>query len=61
MDKKRELIYFREYFWDFFNQQSEKTKDKIDYVLYLVTSADKIPGKFFEQMNEYFEYKQKED
>jgi phage-related protein len=53
MDKKRELIYFREYFWDFFNQQSEKTKDKIDYVLFLVTSADKIPRKFFEQMDGY--------
>ncbi len=53
MDKKRELIYFREYFWDFFNQQSEKTKDKIDYVLFLVTAADKIPRKFFEQMTGY--------
>ena len=53
MDKKRELIYFREYFWDFFNQQTEKTKDKIDYVLFLVTVADKIPRKFFEQMTGY--------
>lgn len=53
MDKKRQLIYFREYFWDFFNKQSEKTKDKIDYVLFLVTVADKIPRKFFEQMTGY--------
>ncbi|MBW6475379.1 MAG: type II toxin-antitoxin system RelE/ParE family toxin [Anaerolineaceae bacterium] len=53
MNKKRQLIYFREYFWDFFNQQTEKTKDKIDYVLFLVTVAEKIPGKFFEQMTGY--------
>ncbi len=53
MDKKRHLIYFREYFWDFFNQQNEKTKDKIDYVLFLVSVAEKIPGKFFEQMTGY--------
>ena len=53
MDKKRKLIYFREYFWDFFNKQTEKTKDKIDYVLFLVTVADKIPGKFFEQITGY--------
>lgn len=53
MDRKRQLIYFRNYFWDFFNQQSEKTKDKIDYVLFLVTVADRIPGKFFEQMTGY--------
>jgi phage-related protein len=53
MDRKRQLIYFREYFWDFFNKQKEKTKDKIDYVLFLVTVADKIPKKFFEQMTGY--------
>ena len=53
MDKKRQLIYFREYFWNFFNKQTEKTKDKIDYVLFLVTVADKIPKKFFEQITGY--------
>jgi len=53
MDKKRQLIYFREFFWDFFNKQTEKTKDKIDYVLFLVTVADKILGKFFEQIAGY--------
>jgi len=37
MDKKRQLIYFKSYFWDFFNAQTEKVKDKIDYVLFLVT------------------------
>ena len=53
MDKKRQLIYFKEYFWDFFNKQTEKTKDKIDYVLFLVTVAERIPKKFFEQMSGY--------
>ena len=53
MDKKRQLIYFRDYFWDFFNQQTEKTKDKIDYVLFLVTVTENIPRKFFEQMTGY--------
>ncbi len=53
MDKKRKLIYFKNYFWNFFNSQSEKIKDKIDYVLFLVTVADRIPKKFFEQMTGY--------
>lgn len=44
------MIYFKNYFWNFFNSQTEKIKDKIDYVLYLVTVADRIPKKFFEQM-----------
>ena len=38
---------------DFFDKQSEKVKDKIDYVLILVTVADRIPKKFFKQMTGY--------
>lgn len=53
MNKKRQLIYFKEYFWDFFDKQTEKTKDKIDYVLFLVTVAENIPRKFFEQIKGY--------
>ena len=50
MESKRKLIYFKQYYWDFFNAQTEKVKDKIDYVLFLVTVADRIPKKFFEQL-----------
>ena len=47
------MIYFKNYYWDFFNAQPEKVKDKIDYVLFLVTVADRIPKKFFDQMTGY--------
>jgi phage-related protein len=50
MNSKRKLIYFKNYYWDFFNAQTEKVKDKIDYVLFLVTVADRIPKKFFDQL-----------
>ncbi len=53
MEKKRQLIYFKNYYWDFFNQQTDKIKDKIDYVLYLVMMAERIPKKFFEQLTGY--------
>jgi putative component of toxin-antitoxin plasmid stabilization module len=53
MVKKRNLIYFRHYYWDFFNAQKEEVKDKIDYVLFLVTVADRIPGKFFNRITGY--------
>ncbi|MDP3644261.1 MAG: type II toxin-antitoxin system RelE/ParE family toxin [Bacteroidota bacterium] len=53
MEKKRQLIYFKNYYWDFFNSQTEKVKDKIDYVLFLVTVADRIPKKFFDQISGY--------
>ena len=43
MNKQRQLIYFRDYYWAFFNKQSGKVKEKIDQVLYLITVAEKIP------------------
>jgi hypothetical protein len=58
VDKKRKLIYFRKYFLDFFNQQNDKTKDKIDYVLFFVTVADKIPGKFLNILKAMMDYLQ---
>ncbi len=48
MEKKRQLIYFKNYYKDFFSIQTERVKDKIDYVLYLVSIADRIPKKFFQ-------------
>ena len=53
MDSKRKLIYFKNYFNDFFDSQTEKVKDKIDYVLYLVTFTGQIPKKFFQSMTGY--------
>ncbi len=53
MNKKRLLIFFKNYYWNFFDAQTEKTKDKIDYVLFLITVAEVIPKKFFEQITGY--------
>ncbi len=53
MDRNRQLIYFKNYFWRFFNKQPENVKDKIDYVLYLVTYAERIPKKFFDNLKGY--------
>ena len=50
MKNRRQLLYFRDYYWDFFNSQTEKVKDKIDYVLFTVTVAERIPKKFFDQI-----------
>lgn len=50
MEQVRQIIYFKDYFLSFFNRQSEKVKEKIDYVLFVVTVAERIPKKFFEHM-----------
>lgn len=53
MDKIRKLIYYKNHFWSFYNAQTEKVKDKIDYVLFLVSVAERIPKKFFDQITGY--------
>jgi len=50
MERHRQIIFFKNYFRDFFDQQSEKVKEKIDYILYLITVADRIPQKFFQHL-----------
>jgi len=50
MEQIRELIFFRHYFHEFFDQQTEKVKEKIDYVLFMVTHIDKIPEKFLKHI-----------
>jgi phage-related protein len=50
MEKVRQIIYFKDYFLDFFNEQTEKVKEKIDYILFVITVAERIPKKFFEHI-----------
>jgi phage-related protein len=50
MEQKRKLIFFRDYFNDFFNSLSLKVQDKIDQALFMVTVAIRIPSKFFEHV-----------
>ncbi|MBX7183295.1 MAG: type II toxin-antitoxin system RelE/ParE family toxin [Bacteroidia bacterium] len=50
MEQQRQIIYYKDYFLDFFDQQPEKVKEKINYVLFLVSVADRIPQKFFQHL-----------
>ena len=50
MEQVRELIFYWHYFHEFFDQQTEKVKEKIDYVLFLVTHVDKVPEKFLKHI-----------
>lgn len=47
MDQARVLIFYKHYFSEFFDALNEHLKEKIDYVLFVVTHADRIPEKFF--------------
>ncbi len=47
MDRRRSLVFFQNYFIEFFEAQKEKVKEKLDYVLFLVATVERIPKKFF--------------
>ncbi len=50
MNQLREVVFYRNHFHDFFNKQTEKAKEKIDYVLFLLTHIDKVPEKFLKHI-----------
>ena len=47
MEKIRDIIIYKNYFLDFYNEQSEKVQSKIDYVLKIVATQHRVPVKFF--------------
>ncbi len=53
MEKRRKLIFYKNYFDEFFSKLPEKVKGKIDEVLYMIMVLDRIPGKFFSHMTGY--------
>jgi len=50
MNQVRELVFYRNHFYEFFDKQTENAKEKIDYVLFLITHIDKVPEKFFKHI-----------
>ncbi len=50
MQQVREIIFYQDYFQKFFDRQTEKVKEKIDHVLFVVTHTDRVPEKFLKHM-----------
>ena len=50
MELRRKVLFYKDYYLSFFGKQSEKVKEKIDYVLFVVTVAERIPQKFFQHL-----------
>lgn len=46
----RKIIFYGNYFRDFFEKQSERIKSKIDYVLYLIANVERVPEKFLKHI-----------
>jgi len=50
MNRKRNLLFFRNYFIEFIEAQSKPVVEKIDYLLFLITVSERIPKKFFSHL-----------
>jgi phage-related protein len=50
MERIRQIVYYKNYFRSFFDQQTVKVKEKIDQVLFVVSVAERIPKKFFQHL-----------
>jgi phage-related protein len=48
----RDVIVYGDYFWDFYNIQSEETQSKIDWVIGLVRSLHVVPAKFLKHIED---------
>lgn len=56
--KYREVVTYKDYFEDFFKQQSRKTQDKIIKVLDILENVERVPStylKYIEGTNGLFE------
>jgi len=50
MESIREVIFYKEYFYAFFEPLSSKVKDKIDEILFMFTIIERVPTKFFKRI-----------
>ena len=51
MDRTRNIVFFKNYFNEFFSIQKENVKEKIDYVLFIISTVERIPRKFFSNLD----------
>jgi len=56
----RKIIFFENYFIDFYKQQDEKVKSKIQYVFELIRQVDKVPEKFLKHLTGTNDYTKSE-
>jgi len=48
----RTLETFKQYYWDFYHAQSKAVQTKIDYVLHIVMTVERVPTKFFKHVED---------
>jgi phage-related protein len=49
---QRNIIFYGSYFLDFYNKQSQKVKEKINWTLGLIRDLEKVPVKYLKHIEE---------
>ena len=50
MKVERQIIFHKHYFFEFYNSQTPKVQEKIEYIFVLLKTVDKVPKKFLDHM-----------
>ena len=53
MDYHRQVIAYKNYFLDFYEEQPDNVQAKIEWTLNLIQVTQQVPEKFFKIMEEY--------
>ena len=48
----RKLEPFENHFWDFYDAQNKNVREKIDYVLEIIISLERVPKQFFKHLED---------
>ncbi len=50
MEKVRQIVAYKRYFLDFYEEQSDDIQKKIEWTLNLLRTLDRIPKKYFDHL-----------
>lgn len=50
MSKIRTVFYYKNYFYDFYKQQSDKVRKKINWTLGLIETIDRVPELYLKHL-----------
>jgi len=46
----RKIIVFGEHFWEFYNKQTPKIKERINWTIKLIKTVDRVPQKYLKNI-----------
>ena len=50
MAKFRQVVVYGEYFFDFYNKQTQKVRERIDWTINLIEDLDVVPEKYLKHL-----------